>query len=489
MFEIAELGQSLPKADYQAEVPRLRTELLKAQRAVESSDFAVVIVVAGNDDANKAEVLKLLSEWFDARTLVIRAFDAPTEEELQRPEFWRYWMALPPKGRIGLAMDGWITSAIERRVEQHLDDAELDFGLRRAALFERELADDATLLIKLWLHVGKRDQARRLEKLESSKGTRWRVSKQDWKRHRQYDARRRTAERALRETSTADAPWFVIESGDSRFRDVSVGRQVLESLEAHLESRGPASERTPPDPNVADPVTILDRVDLTQALDKDEYETRLEALQGRLARLSSKVEKKRRGVIVVFEGWDAAGKGGAIRRVTHALDARQYQIIPVAKPTDEESAHHYLWRFWRHLPRLGRFTIYDRSWYGRVLVERVEAFCSDRQWRRAYGEINDFEEQLVDHGIVIAKFWLHISREEQLARFEQRTQEPWKQHKLGREDFRNREKWNLYEGAANEMIGRTSTEYAPWSLIAAEDKRWARVAVLEGLIGRIESAL
>jgi polyphosphate:AMP phosphotransferase len=489
MFEIAELGRTLGKAEYEEEVPRLRTELLKAQRAVEDDGFAVVIVVEGNDDTIKTEVLKLLNEWFDTRTLVTRAFDEPTDEQRQRPEYWRYWMALPPRGRIALVMDGWTARAIERRVAEDLDDAELDFQLRRAAAFETELVADGTLLIKLWLHVGKRDQKERLEKLESAKKTRWRVDKRDWKRHGQYAARRAAAERALRETSTADAPWFVIEAADSRFRDVSVGRQLIECLKGHIARRAPASERVKPDPNVADPVTILDRLDLGVRLDKNDYEARLAEAQARLARLAERIDKKRRGAIVVFEGWDAAGKGGAIRRITHALDPRRYQIIPVSKPTDEEASHHYLWRFWRHLPRLGSFTIYDRSWYGRVLVERVEAFCSEREWRRAYSEINDFEEQLVDHGIIIAKFWLHISREQQLARFEARAEEPWKQHKLGREDFRNREKWNLYETAANDMIGRTSTEYAPWSLIPAEDKRTARVAVVEALANRIEATL
>jgi AMP-polyphosphate phosphotransferase len=489
MFETAELGRKLSKREFASQAPDLRTDLLKTQRELDDACFSVVVVVAGNDAAIKEEVLNLLNEWLDARMVQTRAFDERTDEERQRPDYWRYWMALPPRGQIAVVLDGWTSTAIERRLAGKLDDAGFDAALRRAAAFEQDLVRDGTLIVKLWLHIGKADQAKRLEQLEKSKHTRWRVGKRDWAQYERHAEHRAAAERALRVTSTGTAPWTVIEAVDQRFRDVSVGRHLLERLRARIEQSEPDSEREPPNPDVPDPVTILDSLDLTKQLAKSEYETELARLQAKLYKLSRKIEKKQRGVTVVFEGWDAAGKGGAIRRITRALDARRYRVIPVSAPTDEEKAHHYLWRFWRHLPRLGRFTVYDRSWYGRVLVERIEAFASEAEWMRAYAEINEFEEQLVDHGIIVAKFWLHISRDEQLRRFEARAKEPWKQHKLGREDFRNREKWNLYEGAANEMIGRTSTEYAPWTLVEAEDKRWARVAVLRALAERIESCL
>jgi polyphosphate kinase 2 (PPK2 family) len=191
----------------------------------------------------------------------------------------------------------------------------------------------------------------------------------------------------------------------------------------------------------------------------------------------------------MFEGWDAAGKGGAIRRVTAALDARDYKVIPIAAPTDEEKAHHYLWRFWRHLSKAGRVTIYDRSWYGRVLVERIEGFASTEEWMRAYSEINDFEEQLIDSGMVLGKFWVHITKEEQAARFEARAQIPWKAWKLTEEDWRNRDKWDAYESAVNDMIERTSTRKAPWTLIEGNNKHFARVKVLETVCEKLETAL
>ena len=219
------------------------------------------------------------------------------------------------------------------------------------------------------------------------------------------------------------------------------------------------------------------------------YETELAQWQGKLAELSRDPRMRQCALICAFEGVDAAGKGGAIRRVTAALDARQYQIIPVAAPSDEERAQPYLWRFWRHIPRLGRITIFDRTWYGRVLVERVEKFCSEEDWRRAYSEINDFEQQLVDGGAVLVKFWLQISREEQLRRFKEREKVAFKRFKITEEDWRNREKWDAYHDAVCDMVDQTSTAHAPWTLVEANDKRHARIKVLKTICSQLESAM
>jgi polyphosphate kinase 2 (PPK2 family) len=236
-------------------------------------------------------------------------------------------------------------------------------------------------------------------------------------------------------------------------------------------------------------VTILDRVDLSARIEPDGYAKRLDAHQRELNRLAWLAWKSRRHTVAVFEGWDAAGKGGAIRRVCAAIDARTYRVISVGAPSDEERGHHYLWRFWRHLPRAGQATIYDRSWYGRVLVERVEGFASRDEWSRAYQEINDFEEQLTAHGVILLKFWVHISPEEQLRRFKEREVTPWKQHKITDEDWRNREKWPDYEAAVNEMVARTSTAAAPWTIVSGEDKRHGRVQVLHTFCERLRGAL
>jgi polyphosphate:AMP phosphotransferase len=342
--------------------------------------------------------------------------------------------------------------------------------------------------------VTRQEQTTRIDELLDSKGRRHRVTKRERKDHELYDELLEAAGRLITKTSVDTAPWTIVEAADRRYRNVYVGRELLHALEKHLaahrEDRRKTRERaSEPPPESSDPLTVLDTLDLSQKLPVEEYRDRLAAAQAELGNLARKLEKRQRSAIVVFEGWDAAGKGGAIRRISTALDARQYRIIPVSAPTDEERAHHYLWRFWRQLPRRGRFTIYDRSWYGRVLVERVEHLASGLEWRRAYREINEFEEELVREGGIVVKSWLHISKDEQLRRFEARKSEPWKQYKLTDEDYRNRRKTAEYEVAANEMVARTDTEYAPWTLVAAEDKRFGRVKVLEALCERMRSAL
>jgi polyphosphate:AMP phosphotransferase len=489
MFETAELGRKLSKDEYRARVPELRTQLLEMQRNVHrAGDFSVLVLVNGVDGAGKGEVIQLLNDWMDTRNLQTIAFSAPTEEERHRPPYWRYWMSLPPRGTIGIFAGAWYTESVLRRVYGEIDDAELGAALQRIYAFERALADDGALLVKLWLHVSKKEQRKKLTKLEEQPDTAWRVSKLDWKHARLYDEFRRVCERVIRVTSTGATPWSVVESTDPRYRNVSVAEELLGAIQRRL-ARPSLDPPKPPAPVTEDPVTILDSVDLTTRLERDAYRSELERLQGELNRLGRRANRARTGTIVVLEGADAAGKGGAIRRITAALDARQYRVIQIAAPTDEERARHYLWRFWRHLPRLGRFTIYDRSWYGRVLVERVEGLAREAEWMRAYKEINEFEEQLVEHGIVLVKLWLQISDAEQLRRFQEREQTPWKQYKITDEDYRNRAKSHAYEAATNEMIERTSTDYAPWMLISAEDKRSGRVQVLRTLCDRLGAAL
>jgi len=235
--------------------------------------------------------------------------------------------------------------------------------------------------------------------------------------------------------------------------------------------------------------TVLSRLDMSLTLGKSDYKRRLQEQQARLNLLHRRALKKNTSTIVLFEGPDAAGKGGAIRRITAALDARHYQVIPIAAPTDEERAQHYLWRFWRHMSRAGRITLFDRSWYGRVLVERVEGFATEEEWRRAYAEINEFEQQLTRHGTVLLKYWVHVTKDEQFQRFKERETIPHKQWKLTEEDWRNREKWDDYEMAVNDLVEHTSTNAAPWIMVEGNDKAHARVKVITTLCDRLEGVL
>jgi AMP-polyphosphate phosphotransferase len=233
----------------------------------------------------------------------------------------------------------------------------------------------------------------------------------------------------------------------------------------------------------------LAAVDLTAKLDRHNYRKRAEANQVKLVRLLSGVIQKKIPVIICFEGWDAAGKGGTIRRMVKNLDPRHYSVYSISKPTEDELARHYLWRFWRRVPPRGHIAVFDRSWYGRVLVERIEGFAKEVEWKRAFKEINDWEKQLVDDGAVMLKVFLHISKEEQQRRFAKRERDPLKQWKMNPEDYRNRRKWDRYETAIDEMFSRTHTTVAPWTLIGATDKRLARISVQDALIAALEKAV
>ena len=488
MLKSAELGRALSKAEYDAAVADLRTSLLKAQAELAQANFPVVVLINGEEGAGRSETLNTLNEWFDARYLRTEAYEAPNEEERERPEFWRYWMWQPKAGQIALFLGSWYSQPLVDRVMANSKPRRFEQALARINAFERTLADGGTLFIKLWFHVSKKVQKKRLKAEEQGRSTRYLITKANWKHHEHYEQFVSVTEQVLRETSTGHAPWTVIESTDDNYRNITAGLTILERIQRHLATRR-ISTPPEPQPEIADPVTLLDRLDLSLRMEKPVYEKRMAELQGRLGALARKLKKQRRSAIFMFEGSDAAGKGGAIRRLVWALDARQYRIIPIAAPSDEERAHHYLWRFFRQVPPRGRITIYDRSWYGRVLVERVEGFASEEAWTRAYKEINDFERELTRDGIILVKYWLQISPEEQLRRFEEREREPWKQHKITAEDYRNRQKSHQYEAAAAEMIARNSTEYAPFTLVEAEDKRYARIKVLEAAVDRLESQL
>jgi polyphosphate:AMP phosphotransferase len=493
VFETAELGRKLSSEDYDQELPGLRTALLKAQTRLGHAKFPVIVLLHGVDTIGANEVFNVLHEWLDARYLVGRAWEPATDDERERPEYWRFWQWLPPRGEVGTFLGSWYTEPLLAHARGKIDDDAFERELERAMAFEKALSDDGALIVKFWFHVTKRKQKARLRELTKSKSARYLVAKQVLKHSRLYDELLQICGRLVTKTSVETAPWTVVEAGDRRFRNLTVGRELLRALEEHLTTHGTNGESRAPatiaQGEMADPQTVLDTLDLTRKLDVDEYKARVSRAQQKLTKLAYKLEQRHRSVIALFEGWDAGGKGGVIRRISAALDAHQYRVIPIAAPTDEERAHHYLWRFWRQLPRRGRFTIYDRSWYGRVLVERVERFATEDEWRRAYREINDFEEQLARGGGIVVKYWLHISQDEQLRRFEARKTEPWKAYKLTDEDYRNRKKSPEYELAANEMVARTDTEYAPWTLVEAEDKRYARVKVLETLCDRLSDAL
>ena len=484
----------LSKKKYSERLSQLRSQLLLAQFALRESNVSVAIIISGVDGAGKGEVVHRLSEWLDPRGIDTHAFWHLSDEEKERPPFWRFWRVLPARGRIALFVGSWYTEPVVDRVYDRISSEQFDSALHRIAKFEQMLAEDGTLILKFALHLSKKDQRKRLKDLEQNPNTHWRVLSSDWKHHKLHDTFTRAANRSIEQTSTPLAPWITVEAKDWRYRDFTVGHTLLEALEKHL-ADPPSSTpvklgvkaRQLPTKRHQDP--FLSRVDLSSKTSKRDYGKQLVKYQADLNRLVWTANEQRISTVIVFEGWDAAGKGSCIRRITEAIDPRLYRLIPVAAPTNEDRAYHYLWRFWRFLPRAGMLTIFDRSWYGRVLVERVEGFAKPAEWKRAYAEIRDFEEQIGGHSTVLVKFWNHISKEEQLRRFKEREEIPYKRHKITSEDWRNRKKWAAYESSVNDMVAQTSTEQAPWTLVAANDKKFARIQILKTVCEHLERAL
>ncbi|WP_455921289.1 polyphosphate:AMP phosphotransferase [Pseudomonas putida] len=490
MFESAEIGHAIDKETFDAQVPALREALLEAQNELKAqARFPVIVLINGIEGAGKGETVKLLNEWMDPRLIEVRSFDQQTDEELAHPPAWRYWRQLPAKGKIGVFFGNWYSQMIQGRVHREFKDAVLDQAINGAERLEQMLCDEGALIFKFWFHLSKKQMKARLKALRDDPLHSWRISPLDWQQSETYDRFVRFGERVLRRTSRDYAPWHIIEGVDPYYRSLTVGKLLLEGLQAALKApTEPVHQSVAPLGHSLDGKNLLDSLDLSKQLSKDHYQQQLVEEQARLAGLLRDKRMRRHALVAAFEGNDAAGKGGAIRRVAAALDPRQYNIVPIAAPTQDELAQPYLWRFWRQIPARGKFTIFDRSWYGRVLVERVEGLCSDADWMRAYSEINDFEEQLSNAGVVVVKFWLAIDKQTQLERFQAREEVPFKRFKITEDDWRNRKKWDQYREAVGDMVDRTSTEIAPWTLIEANDKHWARVKVLRTINDALEAS-
>ncbi|MCW9024593.1 MAG: polyphosphate:AMP phosphotransferase [Gammaproteobacteria bacterium] len=492
MFEALELGQTLPKAEFKQRESHIRADLLQLQQELKEANIATLIIVAGVEGAGKGDVVNRLNKWLDSRGIETHAFWDETDEELQRPADWRFWRRLPSRGQIAIMFGGWYWEPIYQFAHHQIDESELDEAARRVKEIERMLQQDGLLVIKLWFHLSYKTHKKYIKKRSDNEHD---IPYADGKEStlERYQNFLASAERMIRFTDTGDNPWDLIEANDKWFRDMSVSKILSRQIERRLtEHRNMQRRSILHDQEIkvdAHPVTVLDKLDLSVTLSREEYDEQLSFYKEKLHQLSWDAYKAHRSTVIMLEGWDAAGKGGAIRRLTSAIDARLFRVISVAAPTDEELAHHYLWRFWRQIPRDGYMTFYDRSWYGRVLVERVEKYARNDEWMRAYQEINDFEEQLTGHGTLVLKFWLHISPEEQLNRFKEREQIEWKKHKITEDDWRNRDKWDDYKQAVNTMVMHTSTGNAAWHLVPANNKFHARIHVIKTVCEHLEQAL
>ena len=495
MLEAIDLKKKLSKAEYKEWLPKLQNELWGLQRKAYEAGLPVIVLFEGWDAAGKGQSIGKLVERLDPRGHKVHPISAPLEDEKLRPFLWRFWTKIPGRGELAIFDRSWYGRVLIERIDGLCKKREWQRAYEEINQFERQLADDGTVIVKFWLHISKKEQKKRFKKCEADPFLKWKVTEEDWQRHKQYDDYAEAVEEMLERTSTHDAPWTIVESTDRRYRSIKVFQTLCHAVQAGLNAKSEKESVTvKPHEIVAVPAldempSILDKVDLSAEFDRKEYRKELNKWQLRLREVEFRCYEERLPVVVLYEGWDAAGKGGNIRRVTEKLDPRGYSVTPIAAPQGEEATHHYLWRFWRDLPKAGHLSVFDRSWYGRVLVERVEGFCTEEEWRRAYQEINEFEAQLADFPTVIVKFWLHISGDEQLQRFEHRKETDYKQYKITDEDWRNREKWDAYEKAVTEMLARTSTTYAPWTIIEGDCKWWARVKAVRTVAEAIGAGL
>lgn len=497
MLENIDLSRKLPKSEYKQLKETSERKLSVLQRKLIDLGIPVIVVFEGWDAAGKGTLINDLILPLDPRGFKVHTSLPPTEEEALHPFLWRFWLRTPACGRLAIFDRSWYDQVLKARADGDMKQATAARAYEDIESFERNLIDDGCVVIKLFLHISRKEQKKRFDKLKADSTTAWRVTEEDLCRHRRYKRYLKLTEQMLVASDSGDGPWTIVEATQRRFASAKVMTTVIETLERHTrrEQRRRAAARraraTKAKAKQASPLaaSVLESVDLSPSLGRSNYHTELKRHQSRLRELEHEIYRRRIPVVIVYEGWDAAGKGGNLRRLTQKLDPRGYEVIPIGAPNATEQAHHYLWRFWTQMPKAGHMAIFDRSWYGRVMVERVEGFCSEAEWKRAYHEINDMEQHMANFGSVIVKFWLHIDPEEQLRRFEARQKTPYKRWKITGEDWRNRDKWDLYRVAINEMLFRTSTPAAPWTIVESNCKWFARIKTMETVIAAIEARL
>ena len=487
MFEkLARVPIESEKSAIKAEISALKSRLTIQQQQIKQAKLPVVVLIEGWGAAGKGSLISDIILNIDPRSFNVFSINPPTEEESRHPFLWRYFQKIPEAGQFVFFDSGWYGETVQNRMDDALSGKEYRRRIQSINNFERQLSDNGYLVVKFFLHIPKKIQDERFEKLLSSKNTEWRVSKADKRENKHYEEYASAWDELMDKTDTAAAPWHIID-GSEHAKWLEVYRVLTKAIDAALAGErpacAPAEEKFP-----LLSMPLLCDVFLQQEVEEDDYRSRLKEAQSRLGDLHNRIYRQKIPVILVYEGWDAAGKGGNIKRVAAALDPRGYEVVPIASPDKHELSRHYLWRFWNHIPKTGHIAIFDRSWYGRVMVERIEGLCGDA-WKRADREMNEFEKELSDWGAVILKFWLHIDKDTQLERFSDRQNTPEKRWKITDEDWRNREKWDRYEVAVNEMLQKTSTAYAPWHIIESTDKKYARLKVLGIVIDALEAAL
>ncbi len=485
--EFVRPDDGLSKAERKAEAKRLQEKLTALQMSLKDAKIPVIVLVEGWAAAGKGSLINDLISEVDPRFSSVFIGDSARREADRYPFLYPYFKAIPEDGKLLFMDSGWMEATVRADLSGELSKRDYRRRILSVNRFERQLRDNGYLLLKLFVNLPRDEQSERLQSLCSSENTDWRVTAYDLWQNEDYSDFRKAYDAFMSETGEI-TPWHILDGGKKSTMRYDAFRLLTELIES-----GIAAGRCHGAPVEEDFPLIempkLSEVDLSVSIDRDQYKKELDALQEKIAHLHNVIYRKRIPFVICYEGWDAAGKGGNIRRLAYPLDPRGFDVYPIASPEPHEKARHYLWRFWTRLPRSGHFAIFDRTWYGRVMVERLEGYCDEVDWQRAYNEINEFEEELHDWGAVILKFWIHIDQETQLERFTARQNTPEKQWKITEEDWRNREKWPQYEEAINEMLEKTSTDFAPWYIIESNDKLYARIKVLRIVADAMEKAV
>ncbi|MBR2527004.1 MAG: polyphosphate:AMP phosphotransferase [Blautia sp.] len=480
-----------PKPEKEELGARLREEREKLngyQMRIKEAKLPVMVLFEGWGSAGKGSVIGKVIKNIDPRFFQVATMDAePTPEEKRFPFLYRYLVELPEAGKFKFFDTCWMEEITDGVCRKKLSPEEYEQKVDSINTIERQLCDNGYLIMKFFFHISKKEQKKRLQALADDENTKWRVSEEDWWENKHYDDCMDVYERYLKDTNRTAAPWYIIDASDKKWAELQVLTFLNQGIDTALKNHSLAM---PIRQNIFQlkKRPLLAEIPLDKTVTDEEYKKELKELQAQLRQLHNELYRKKIPVIIAYEGWDAAGKGGNIKRIAEALDPRGYIVNPIASPEPHEKARFYLWRFWNRLPKTGHIAIFDRTWYGRVMVERLESFCSENDWQRAYNEMNEFEKELTDWGAVVIKFWVHIDKDTQLARFTDRQNTPEKQWKITDEDWRNREKWDVYESAINEMIQKTSTAYAPWYILESVDKKYARLKALKIVIREIKKA-
>ena len=499
MLENVDLSLTIKNGEYKEGMKILEVKLGELQRKAWELKIPIIFVFEGWHASGMGEEINRLILPLDPRGYDFYTIPLPCYEDMFKPFLLHFWALTPVKGKIAIFDRSWYSRAIIEYFRMKKCEEKLNKCLEEINWFERQLSDDGYLIIKFFLHVSKKEQEDRLKKIKKksiplilNEHTTEKQIELDF--IKDYSENLPIVENVLEKTDMPYASWTIVESNDQNFASLKILTTATHAIENCIEqvSRTPGQqtikyldiERSKL-PDLYN--SLLKKVDLSKTISTEDYEVSKKFYQQKLESLQYELFKKKRSMIIVFEGWDASGKGGDIHHLVKELDPRLYRVVPVGPPSGIEKENHYLWRFCKAVPEVGHIAIFDRSWYGRVLVERVEELCSEIEWKRAYREINEFENILTNAGTIILKFWLQIDKETQLERFKSRQNDPEKSWKITEDDWRNRSKWEKYEFAVDEMLLKTGTINAPWTVIESNDKHYSRIKILKTVTEAIEN--